>query len=77
MKLENIPIAAINWAEVPVVVQAGETGSAAARTRNLGDIQLRLIDYGVARKNRAVSFVEEYILHVIAGNLIIEHEDRN
>ena len=45
MKLENIPIAAINWVSVPAVVQAGETGTATARTRNLGDIQLRLIDY--------------------------------
>lgn len=76
MKLENFSIAAINWAKVPVVVQAGETGSAAARTRNLGDIQLRLIDYSVGYKGDHWC-IKGHILHVIAGNLIIEHEDQS
>ncbi len=76
MKLENIPIAAINWARVPAVVQAGETGTATARTRNLGDIQLRLIDYSGGYKADHWC-TKGHILHVIAGNLIIEHEDQS
>jgi hypothetical protein len=43
MKLANIPTAAIDWSSVPSLVQAGETGTAAARTRNLGDMRLRLV----------------------------------
>ena len=76
MKLENIPIAAINWAHVAPVVQAGETGTATARTRNLGDIQLRLIDYSGGYKADHWC-TKGHILHVIAGNLIIEHEDQS
>lgn len=74
MKLQNFPIATINWAKVPVIVQAGETGTAAARTRSLGDIQLRLIDYSAGYK--ADHWCDKgHILHVIAGSLTIEHED--
>ena len=45
MKLANIPTAAIDWPNVPHHVQAGETGTAAARTQNLGDMRLRLVTY--------------------------------
>ena len=76
MKLENIPIAAINWAHVPPVVQAGETGTATARTRNLGDIQLRLIDYSCGYKADHWC-TKGHILHVIEGDLTIEHEDQS
>jgi hypothetical protein len=76
MRLENIPIAAINWAKVPAVVQAGETGTAATRTRNLGDIQLRLIDYSAGYKADHWC-TKGHILHVIAGNLIIEYDDQS
>ena len=76
MKIENIPIAAINWASVSPVVQAGETGTATARTRNLGDIQLRLIDYSGGYKADHWC-TKGHILHVIAGNLIIEHDDQS
>jgi hypothetical protein len=76
MKLENIPIAAIDWSCVPAIVQAGETGTATARTRNLGDIQLRRIDYsgGYIADHWCT---KGHIVHVIAGNLIIEHEDQS
>ena len=74
MKLEHIPIAAIDWASVPAVAQAGETGTATARTRKLGDIQLRHIDYSSGYK--ADHWCNKgHILHVIAGNLIIEYEE--
>jgi hypothetical protein len=76
MKLENIPIAAIDWASVPAVAQAGETGTVTARTRKVGDIQLRLIDY--SGRYKADHWCSKgHILHVIAGNLIIEYEDRS
>ena len=76
MKIENIPIAAINWASIPRVVQAGETGTATARTRNLGDIQLRLIDYSCGYKADHWC-TKGHILHVIEGDLTIEHEDQS
>jgi hypothetical protein len=46
MKLEKLPIGAVDWSEVPAAVQAGETGIATARTRDLGPVKLRLVEYG-------------------------------
>jgi hypothetical protein len=76
MKLENIPVATINWATVTAIVQAGEKGTATARTRTIGDIQLRLIDYSSGYKADHWC-TKGHILHVIAGNLIIEHQDQS
>jgi hypothetical protein len=74
MKLIDFPIAAVNWASIGPVVQAGETGTATTRTRNLGEVQLRLIDYSSGYK--ADHWCSKgHILHVIAGNLLIEYED--
>jgi hypothetical protein len=46
MKLDTSPAGTIDRAQVPAVVEAGETGTAAARTRNLGETRVRLIPYG-------------------------------
>jgi hypothetical protein len=74
MKLADFPIAAIYWASIGPVVQAGESGTATTRTRNLGEVQLRLIDYSSGYK--ADHWCSKgHILHVIAGNLLIEYED--
>jgi quercetin dioxygenase-like cupin family protein len=76
MKLVDFPIAAINWASVAPVTQVGETGTATARTRKLGDVQLRLIDYGAGYK--ADHWCSKgHILHVLAGQLIIEYENQS
>lgn len=74
MKLENLRIGAIDWSNVPAVVQAGETGTAAARTCNLGDIRLRLVAYSRGFKADHW-YAKGHIVYVISGNLQIEHED--
>ena len=74
MKLENVGLGAVDWSQVPAVVQAGETGTATARARALGDIQVRLVDYGAGY--RADHWCAKgHIVHVIAGDLVIEHRD--
>jgi quercetin dioxygenase-like cupin family protein len=76
MKLVDFPIAAINWASVAAVTQVGETGTATTRTRKLGEVQLRLIDYGAGYK--ADHWCSKgHILHVLAGHLIIEYENQS
>lgn len=74
MKLENLPIGAIDWSCVSPVVEAGETGTAASRIQNLGDITLRVVAYsgGFAGNHWCA---KGHIVYVISGNLIIEHED--
>jgi len=74
MKLENLAIGAIDWSAIPVVVQSGATGTAAARTCSCGDVRLRLVAY--SRGYKADHWcAKDHILHVLAGGLVIEHQD--
>lgn len=76
MRLKNLPPGAIDWANEPVAVQPGETGTAASRGRMLGGTQLRIVDYGAG-------YVADHwcgkghILFVVSGELVIEHQDGN
>lgn len=74
MKLEDLPIGAIDWSCIPAVVYAGENGTAAARSRILGGITLRVVAYsgGYMADHWCA---KGHILHVISGSLVIEHED--
>jgi hypothetical protein len=74
MKLENLPVGIINWPQVPASVHPGTSGTARARTRQIGDVQLRLVDY-------SAGYVAEHwcpkghIVFVVAGDITIEHQD--
>ena len=74
MKLENLALGAIDWAQIPAEVQAGETGTATSRARVLGDVTLRLVSYGPGY--RADHWCAKgHIVYVVAGDLVIEHQD--
>jgi hypothetical protein len=74
MKLENLPIGAIDWSRTAAVIQPGETGTAGSRTCNLGDITLRLVIY--SRGFKANHWCAKgHIVYVVSGSLIIEYED--
>src|SRR5262249_51729639 len=75
MKLANISTAAIDWRNVPNLVQAGETGTPAGRTQNVGDMRLRLVTYSSGYL--ADHWCDKgHVLHVIAGSIIIEYRDQ-
>jgi quercetin dioxygenase-like cupin family protein len=74
MKLRNLPTGVIDWSLIRAVLQTGETGTATARTCNLGKITLRLVAYSSGFK--ADHWCNKgHIVHVISGTLVIEHED--
>jgi uncharacterized cupin superfamily protein len=74
MKLQRLPIGAVDWRKVPAVAHKGETGSATARARDLGGVQLRVVHYGAGY--RADHWCAKgHIVHVLAGDLTIEHDD--
>jgi hypothetical protein len=74
MKLEGLPIGVVDWGQVPAADHAGETGSATARSREVGDVQLRIVRYGAGY--RADHWCAKgHIVHVLAGDLVIEHDD--
>ena len=74
MKLESLPIGIVDWALVPGLETPGETGSAIARTHDLGQLKLRLVEY--APGYRADHWCAKgHIVYVVSGHLVIEHDD--
>ena len=74
MKLDNLPIGMTDWPTIPVVVHPVESGAAAMRTRQIGEIKLRFVEYSGA-------YVADHWCHkghidfVVPGQLVIEHRD--
>lgn len=45
MEMKDIPFGLTDWAEVPETLHPGETGTARWRTRQFGDIRVRVVEY--------------------------------
>lgn len=45
MQIREIPFEATDWARIPAVEHPGATGTARWRTRQLGEIRVRMVDY--------------------------------
>lgn len=74
MDFPGLPCGMIDWAKELPETLSGETGTASARTRRFGDIQLRLVDYSAGYL--ADHWCDKgHVLLVVAGSLMIEHRD--
>jgi len=74
VKLAALPCGVIDWTGLPTTMHAGETGSATMRSRQFGDIQLRLVGYGSGYL--ADHWCDKgHILFVVQGAVTIEHRD--
>lgn len=45
MQIRDIPFETIDWSELPASEHPGDTGVAHWRTRQLGDVRVRMVDY--------------------------------
>jgi hypothetical protein len=45
MKMSAIPFGTTDWSDVPVTEHKGDTGLATWRTRQFGDIRVRMVEY--------------------------------
>ena len=45
MNLDNLSVGITDWSKVPASVHPGEKGIATMLVRQVGDFQLRLVDY--------------------------------
>lgn len=45
MRMAGIPFGTTDWASVEPTLHEGETGTATWRTRQFGDIRVRMVDY--------------------------------
>ena|ERR1043165_3980487 len=45
MELSDIPFGVTDWAQIPVSEHQGESGTATWRTRDLGCVRVRMVEY--------------------------------
>ena len=73
MNLNDLPVGITDWPQIPASTHPGETGMAMMRTRQFGDIQLRVVEY--SREYVADHWCHKgHIVFVVSGRLVIEHE---
>jgi quercetin dioxygenase-like cupin family protein len=74
MRIDNIPFGTTDWTSVEPTTHKGDSGVATARTREFGDIRVRLVDYspGYAADHWCS---KGHILFCIEGELHTELED--
>ncbi|HLJ18888.1 MAG TPA: DHCW motif cupin fold protein, partial [Stellaceae bacterium] len=74
MKLARMRETVTDWSELVATTVPGAVGAARARGCHVGDVQLRLVEYGA-------SYLADHwcakghVIYVVAGALAIEHED--
>jgi quercetin dioxygenase-like cupin family protein len=74
MQMTGIPFEATDWTAVEPNVHPGETGSAVWRTRQFGDIRVRMVEY--SEGYRADHWCSKgHILLCLEGELHVELKD--
>jgi len=74
MNLEKFAVGVTDWSHVTASTLPGESGTVTNRRCQLGDIQLRRVDY-------SAGYVADHwcskghIIFVVEGDLIVEHQD--
>jgi hypothetical protein len=74
MDMTGIPFGTTDWSSVPKTEHMGETGIAIWRTRNFGDIRVRMVEYspGYLADHWCI---KGHILFCISGELHTELQD--
>lgn len=74
MELTNFPMAVIDWSAIERTEHAGEQGTAWWRTRQFGNVRVRMVDYSPGY--RADHWCKKgHVLLCLAGELSTELED--
>ena len=74
MKIEGVPFTSFDWSGAKVSEHAGVTGKAIWRTRELGNVRVRLVEYSPGYK--ADHWCSRgHVIYVLAGTLITELKD--
>jgi hypothetical protein len=74
MQIKGVPFGVTDWDEVPKTEHPGETGVASWRTREFGDIRVRMVDY-------SPGYLADHwcsrghVLLVLEGELVTELRD--
>jgi quercetin dioxygenase-like cupin family protein len=74
MKLEGIPFQTVDWSTVEPSTHPGERGVATWRTREIGNVRVRQVEYSAGYL--ADHWCERgHVLHVLSGELVTELRD--
>ncbi|MBM3951737.1 MAG: hypothetical protein FJ311_09815 [Rhodospirillales bacterium] len=74
MHLRDIPFGTTDWADVPATRHPGEKGEAIWRTRQFGEVRVRMVEYSPGYL--ADHWCEKgHILLVLEGELVTELKD--
>ena len=74
MRIDNIPFGTTDWQSIAPTTHKGDAGVATWRTRQFGEIRVRLVDY-------SPGYVADHwcpkghLLHCVAGELETELQD--
>lgn len=74
MKITDVPFGVTDWSDVPPTEHPGETGTASWRTREIGNIRVRMVEY-------SPGYLADHwcsrghVLLVLEGELVTELED--
>lgn len=74
MKLTNMPETVTDWTRVAATVIHGTSGAVRARACRVGEVQLRLVEYGAGYLADHWC-AKGHVIYVVLGSLAIEHED--
>jgi hypothetical protein len=74
MKIEGVPFGVTDWSGVPRTEHPGETGSAWWRTREFGNLRVRMVEYspGYLADHWCA---RGHVLLVLDGELVTELQD--
>ena len=74
MQMSGIPFGTTDWSAIAPTMHAGETGTATWRTRQFGDIRVRMVDYSPGYKSD--HWCEKgHILFCVDGELTTDLKD--
>jgi uncharacterized cupin superfamily protein len=74
VKIDDLPFGTTDWAEVPATRHTGETGHALWRTRQFGEVRVRVVEYSPGYK--ADHWCQKgHFLLVLEGELATELAD--
>lgn len=74
MKISDIPFVTVDWLQVEATIHPGDQGFARWRTRQFGDIRVRMVDYSPGYL--ADHWCKKgHVLFVMDGELVTELDD--
>ncbi len=74
MKLINTPETVTDWSRLAPTRIPGASGVVQSRSHQVGDVQLRLVEYGVGYLADHWC-AKGHVIYVVSGTLTIEHEN--